>query len=314
MEKVERIDKSTPEQEARIPSWVNEWIAKGLTTERADRVAFEKAAAECYQHAGLPWPGEVIWVENPLEGALTAPRIHYERLCKETGETPTKDGVKKAITEDWTKYLGGSWWLSWQAFEGYFRQVCNLTLGKELDSAADAYARAQMASGWWWPYSTFVVACEHPTKIMLEEIGPQGWGSHRLHCSSGPAIEWKNWSLYFWHGVEVPAEWIEAPNTIDPATVLQAENLEQRRAGCEIIGWVRLLESLHAKVIDEDADPQIGILYEIDLPDSPGSRILKVVCGTGRVFGIMVPPSCKTAREANASTYNLPTINPEIRT
>jgi len=92
--------------------------------------------------------------------------------------------------------------------------------------------------------------------------------------------------------------------------------MEQRRAACEIIGWKRILEELDAKVIDEDGDPEIGILLEADIPDSGTERFLKVRCGTGREFVLPVPRHVNTALEANAWTWDMEDYEyrPEART
>jgi hypothetical protein len=52
-------------------------------------------------------------------------------------------------------------------------------------------------------------------------------------------------------------------------------------------------------------DPEIGELLEIDLPDSPGSRFLKVRCGTGRTCYLPTSREAKTALQANAMSYDV---------
>jgi hypothetical protein len=93
-------------------------------------------------------------------------------------------------------------------------------------------------------------------------------------------------------------------------------NVEQRRAACEILGWQHILAELDAKVIDKDADAQIGTLLEVNLPDSGPERFLSVRCGTGRQFALPVPREVDTALAANAWTYGLDKLSfkPEIRT
>ena len=59
--------------------------------------------------------------------------------------------------------------------------------------------------------------------------------------------------------------------------------------------------------IDKDDDPMVGELVEVTIPEIGKERFLRVVCGTGRKFALPVPPNMKTALEANAWTYNIPT-------
>ncbi len=96
------------------------------------------------------------------------------------------------------------------------------------------------------------------------------------------------------------------------------QNIEQRRAACEILGWNAILSALDAKTIDRDGDPQIGELVEVSIPDIGRERFLRVRCGTGREFALPVPPDMKTALQANAWTFGFDDfrqfLKPEIRT
>ncbi len=144
-----------------------------------------------------------------------------------------------------------------------------------------------------------------------------------LHFETGPALRWgDSVAEYWWHGTEVKKEWIEDKNSVDPRLALTWENIEQRRALCEIIGWDRVLSTLKPRTINEDPNPQIGTLLEVDLPESGVERFIKVECGTGRSFVLPVPAfvdkegrateanrrgavALDTALKANAWTYNL---------
>lgn len=96
-----------------------------------------------------------------------------------------------------------------------------------------------------------------------------------------------------------------SPETIDPVMALTWQNIEERRACAEIVGWARLIEQLNPVVIDSDPDPEIGDLLEVEIPDSGKERFLRVKCGTGRTFVLCVDPSAKTALEANARSFRL---------
>jgi hypothetical protein len=92
--------------------------------------------------------------------------------------------------------------------------------------------------------------------------------------------------------------------------------MEERRIIIEHIGWVNILKELDTKVIDEDGDPEIGILLEAEIPNSGMERFLQVRCGTGRTFVLPVPRHVKTALQANAWTWGLEDYEykPEVRT
>jgi hypothetical protein len=125
------------------------------------------------------------------------------------------------------------------------------------------------------------------------------------------------WTLWHWHGVSVPPEWITDRASLTADIALKHDNIEQRRAACEIIGWARILDELKAKTIDKDADPEIGELLLVSLPDAPREKFLRVRCGTGRYFAIPMPSHVKTALEGNAWSYGIePDLlkNKEFRT
>ena len=114
---------------------------------------------------------------------------------------------------------------------------------------------------------------------------------NRLHCEDGPALEYRDgFSIYAWHGVRIPGEWVENRKTIDPALILKSENVEQRAAGAAMIGWPRMLSVLKARTIDKHASNDVGELIELTLPglSQPG-RFLKARCPRNGIIVEGVP-------------------------
>src|SRR4051794_24229181 len=70
---VARVDELTDAQRARFGEWGDRWVEIGLRTGPADRERFEAAMRDCYDYAGLEWPGVVVWVPSPLVLAIAAP-------------------------------------------------------------------------------------------------------------------------------------------------------------------------------------------------------------------------------------------------
>ena len=188
---------------------------------------------------------------------------------------------------------GGNHWSGWYAYLTFFRHVVQLP----LDYSKFEHAEVLAEFGPRFVHADFWIVSEWPDFIRRDAAG-------RPHCETGPFCGWRDGrALYRWHGTEVPAAWIEDRASLDPATALTWPNIEQRRAAAEIIGWARVLDHVGARVVDTDTDPMIGTLLEADLPESPGTRFLRVKCGTGRDFCIPVPNTLRTALEANARTY-----------
>ncbi len=65
-----RITTLTPEQTARIPEWVEKWVAIGLSTEPADFDRATAAALACYDAAGLRRPRLVLRMGSPLAAVV----------------------------------------------------------------------------------------------------------------------------------------------------------------------------------------------------------------------------------------------------
>jgi hypothetical protein len=166
-------------------------------------------------------------------------------------------------------------------------------------------------AGWYLPHKNICWVSERHTTLKVDDRG-------RLHCEDGPALEYPDgFGIYAWHGTKIPEEWIKDKKSLTPEIALKHQNMEQRRAACEILGWAKILKQLNAKSIDRDEDPQIGELLEVDIPDIGKEKFIRVLCGTGREFAIPVPPEMKTALQANAWTYGIEDFKaykPEVRT
>jgi len=164
-----------------------------------------------------------------------------------------------------------------------------------------------------WVTTDEVFVATNPTVVKVDD-------ERRLHCETGPAFVWmEGIEDYYWHGTNIPKEWITDKSSLTATAAITWPNLEQRRVACsDIVGWSRVLRELDARTIDDDGDPMIGTLVEVDLPDLPRpARFCRVKCGTGREFAIGVPPEIRTALEAQAWMQNRPLtdyVKPEVRT
>jgi hypothetical protein len=333
MKKKKQIESLTATQEAAMSGWVAKWTAIGLSTERANRATFESAAAECYRAARLAPPKRVVWTTSPLAVALGGPIAAYllraNVLAKVRANVRdnvsdnvlanvlanvsanvsanvranVSANVRDKVLANWSRYMGGQFWVGdwWgsPAVVSFFTEVCGLSLPPDISRAAQAYADTCASACWWWPHKDFILVSERPFKILRDASG-------RLHSLDGKAIEWLDgFGVSAIHGTVVPDEWTANRAGLDPATALTWPNIEQRRAAAEIVGWDRVLSSLSPRVIDEDHDPTIGSLLEVDLPDAPGERFLRVQCGTGRTFVLPVGREHSTALAANAWTFDI---------
>ena len=332
---MKKLTTLTPEQKDRMASFAQEWIQHGWRTKpltEEEWSVVEDGMRRCYEYAGKPWPGVVVRVPSPIVGAFAAPAAAFEialrrRLATDAvrgavgdavrdavGDAAIKAGVLQVIARRWYYRLGGRLWPTWQAYVAFFRDVVELDIDPDIWSRSRAYDDAQGA-GWWWPFEDFVMVCEPPTELHLEQVGPAGWGSHRLHCETGPAVRWPDgFCLYFWHGTHVPAWVIEDP-TVEQA--MAERNSERRRCALESVGWGALEPHL-GDPIDVCPDFANGAnelrLYR--MPDhinpygQPVNLLLMVNgspdrSGEIRRYGETVPASIKRADAAAGWQYGL---------
>lgn len=289
-----KIESLTPEQEAQMEVYRDEWLKIGLSTEPLD---FEKAKAamlEAYRLADLPEPTHFYVADSP---------VHAIKVIQEIDPSMTKSDV-------FNSFIYGAHDASWLSFYAYWRDVCGLECCNRLNGLIELAKHC----GWASVFEDVVVLQHRPEVIKLDD-------TNRLHCENGPAIRFRDgFSIYSWHGVRVPRKWIENKENLTAKIALTWENVEQRRAACEILGWVNVLRELKAVTIDEDDDPEIGTLVEVDIPEIGKEKFLKVLCGTGREFALPVPPDMETALQANAWTFGFDNdalndfLKPEVRT
>jgi hypothetical protein len=202
----------------------------------------------------------------------------------------------------------GQLYASWGAYVSFIRDVLGWN-GSTLDQFS-VNEDLIKSCGWVWWHENVLAISDRPETLNRDLEG-------RLHCENAPSIAYRDgWSLYHWHGVSVPEKWIMDKKSITIANVFKEENAETRRAGCNILGWDKVLSGIDAKMVDDDGDPQIGILYHGQIPGAAKCGFLKVECGTKRTFVIPVAASCRTAIEAQAWISNEPVKEwkrPEVR-
>jgi hypothetical protein len=205
-------------------------------------------------------------------------------------------------------YQGGNMWSALDCYLSAFRDVLGLVLPEH--EKYRAWESCAIEGGFRVMHEEFCIVSDRPEVLRVDD-------ENRPHCESGPSHRWRDgWSLYFWHGVSIPGEWVTGKKP-SAKEALTWPNIEQRRAACEIVGWAAILRELKAKVIDADPDPLVGTLLEVDLPDAGKERFLRVRCGTGREFALPMPPTVRTALEGNLWSYGLPadrSLIPEVRT
>jgi hypothetical protein len=293
----------TAEQRERIPEYVQRYISIGTSTDPMNFDLAKEAVIEMYHHAKVPAPKEILPCSNPI--------------------LATQKGHKMAFAMDG---VGGKTILSLASLASgasrfaFLAECCGVKINAEPQrQTLEKFIRN---CGGVYPHSEFAIIFDRPALHHLRITNGVGI----LHCEDGPAIAWgrdesgqydpnhpEAYAMYYFQGTKVPKHWIMEKPGEDPekrrvraAEILSCKNQEQLRAGCEIIGWLPVLEALGMRELDCNPNPMIGRLVEVDLPNAPGSKFLVAKCGTGRTIAVSIHQDAKTALQAGAMSYGVP--------
>jgi len=305
-----------PFPESVLANYRDKWLNIGTSCEPLD---FEKAcsaADKAYAAAQLPVPIWHLHFRSPVEAAKAAvilkktnkPDLTSAELQEYIEEklSRTTRFSQASMLEALDDQVYGSHDAGWLGFYDLFLTESKLECCRPLEGLIEL----AKVCGWWAPYEKCVIFQDRHAELNRDMDG-------RLHCPIGPAVRYRDgFSVYAWHGVTVPGEWIEHPETLTAEMGLTWENIEQRRVICEIMGWGKILDDTGAVVIDEDPDPEIGTLLEANIPGLGVERFLRVLeKSSGREFVLPVDGSNVRARQANAASYGIleEELNPDFR-
>ena len=294
-----KLTKLTDEQKSRFDEWAKKWIEIGLCTDEADWATFERGVTECYAFTNLKAPRIIVRCQSPIVVAWAGPIAAkllaangasvYDSVGNSVGNSvydsvrasvgasvgnsvydsvydsvyaSVGDSVYDSVGASWSKYFGGQFWVSWQTYMSFFRDVCKLELPNDLWARDISYSRAQSSACWWWPHTDFVIVSNRPKRIFQDD-------RHRLHDYNRLAIEFRDgWGVASFHGVMVPDKYAITPaDKIDPTEVLNEKNAEVRTAVIAKMGFARLLGKLPHRTISWS--PHGEELIEFDLNGSP---------------------------------------------
>jgi hypothetical protein len=191
--------------------------------------------------------------------------------------------------------------LSWLGTYEYLREM--LDLQEETAPLGGLWLVAKSA-GWLQPHRTTCWLAERPSCLRAD-------ARDQLHDASGPALRYPDgWSVWAWKGVEVPRWIIEQPDAITLEAIDAEANVQVRRCMIEMMTPARYVAFGGAARIAED---ETGVLWRRTWFATDAWAAVEVINatpeadGTRRHFFLQVPAHMRTAREAVAWTYGLPT-------
>ena len=285
---MKKLNSLTKAQGAKLADWAQKWTRIGLSTEPADRPAFERAVRALYLEQGRNAPSRVIWTGSPLAVDLVmthltananAPELdlsflsrsvadHVREVVRVEAASPVIRGTHKQLQHCTTVrhyfhgplQAGGWWTLSGRcaarygtpATASFLQDVCGVQLPATEARLARALQDIAASAGCWLGADTCVVVSERPLAIHRDERG-------RLHAQDAPALIYRDGAaLAFWHGVHMPLDVMVDRSALTLERILKEPNAEVARVMVALYGEARFLRDVGAEVIHQD---DFGTLY-----------------------------------------------------
>lgn len=295
-----KITKLTPEQEAKIPGYIEKYL--GLACGETNREEAVKAVKAIYKNMGEKEP-IVIFGESPMSTALlnalakTILKIPqdssqlysqldsqlYSQLNSQL-DSQLRSQLKNINSNGYLCV----WWLSWAGWYSFGKYIGV----KFNDKAFDLFTNFVENVFFIIPYKGIVFVSDKPKAIH--------WKNKMLHNEKGRSVEFADgYGIYSLNGVSVP-EWLvmTAPSDLKPEDLQREElkNVEVRREFIRKIGIDRMVK--YGEVIHEDMGYKL-----IDMKKALGldtySPYLMMQNPSIGVFHLEgVDEQCKTVKQA----------------
>jgi hypothetical protein len=164
-----KIEKLTPEQEAIIPVYYEEFLKIGLSTEPCNREKGESALRASYKYLKLPEP-EIVWCESPFQGSRLA------AIAAKGSEDVTEGEIREQA--NFASY--GSFEAYWGAFYCFITEQ----LPVKHDGLAQIAKAIMQDCGVYWTFEDLIIVSEKPCEIHLVD--------NKLHNKQGHALKYRD--------------------------------------------------------------------------------------------------------------------------
>jgi len=280
-----------PEQEAKIPEYVERFTEIGVSTLdeqiECDPKKVEPIIHQVYKCANQPPPPKIHYVDSP---------IGLQELANQLEHTE----------HQWYSTVYGAMESSWISFYVYMRDELGISLpeitGLEL----------ALHLGWFIPFDRACLVAKRPLFIHRNAEG-------RLDHDTMPVIKWADGEeMYAVNGVVVDKRIITDIESYTPKEVLTESNVELRRIMLDRYDPIKLFERGGAVTIDEGLDHQNRkmVLKMLPFPDLEEENIhmlfvkdpAKIVPGLEDKFpetALRINPVITSVHDALSSTFNL---------
>jgi hypothetical protein len=333
-----KIDKLTPEQQAKFPVYVEKYLKFGLCTDPINPTVVKKNINSLYKTVGFAHPKHIVFTPSPFAMIIT--KIIVETMMDYFDKNPKKldligeilscilykdnqkplpvfkkqedkdlcDKIVEIVRdkEKWKEaanelYKCGYGYhdASWVAFYDFFRTECKLK--KETEKLVPLKKLVQTC-GWYLPYENY---CFVSDRNNIQHLDING----RLHNDKGPALAYRDgFSLYMIHGVRIPPYIITNPERLTVDEIDNERNQEVKRVMLDKYGFENYIKNSGAKLIHSD---EKGDLYRREYGNGEEPFCFIIVTdatpepdGTFKKYMLGVDEEDKTATQAAARTFN----------
>jgi hypothetical protein len=200
MTKAKRITKIAPEQAARFGEWAENWIAIGLSTERADFDAATEAALKAYKLCNLDKPMVVLRMGSPygatLGGALAwamlrqLPQVGSQVESQVRSQVGSQVGsqvrsqVRSQVESQVRSQVGSQ---VWSQVRSQVRSQVWSQVGSQVESQVRSQVGSQVGSQVWSQVRSQVES------QVWSQVGSQVWSA--VNNDRGGAF-WASWCAY----------------------------------------------------------------------------------------------------------------------
>jgi len=304
----------TPEQQAKIPVYLERFRECGLSTVPCDKKKAEDAVRAAYTVQGKEQPKYVFWFTNPMKASLAMLAIEQDLV----NDVETQEEFDKFLTESESKIKKvadvvssinfGSFSAYWIAFYCFIAQQLPV---EKKDRADEVMEEIVKNCGAFYTTTNCIIFSEKPSEIHFNS-------EKRLHNFQGPALAYADgFELYYFNGIKVTKELAEKPVSLfTKDDIVKETNVDIRREVIRKIGNQKMVELLNYKVIDSKMIDDI--FYELitfDIGDGRDRPHLKFPNATNLEITHIegVPPDVKTVEAAlcfrnGLSTYKKPEV------
>ena len=241
---------------------------------------------------GSVWASVWDSVEDSVGNSV---RRSVGRSVRDSVEASVRNSVIKYVPLSWCCFAYDS---DWAAFYSYWERI-SIFKHEEFER----YIKYLKATPFMAVFlEGLAVVCEPPQYIQRDSEG-------RLHCETGPALEWLDgFKLYFWHGVEVGEDLIMHPERVTREDILEEGNAEKRRCIMEKLEG-RFAELLGLETMDIGSlnGSEVMLLRTKEKDDIVDDYLyfVRVLCpSTGRMYHLPIPEH-QDALDGLAWTFGL---------